>query len=221
MRIILLGPPGAGKGTLAKDLCKEFNIPHISTGDLFREAVAAGTELGKMVREILTAGKLVPDEIVNQVVAERLRKEDCKSGFILDGYPRTIAQAEFLEKELSALGKNIDAVLYLQISEDAVVKRLTNRRICPKCGKIYNMVSMPPKFDETCDDCGERLITRDDDKEEVVRNRYKVYIQATEPLVNFYEKRGILFKINSDCEHEELIKNALEVLEKVRKSGKD
>ncbi len=221
MKIILLGPPGAGKGTLAKDLCKELKVPHISTGDLFREAVAAGTELGKVVQNILASGKLVPDEIVNQVVEERLKKEDSLSGFILDGYPRTIAQAQFLEKSLGSMGKAIDAVIYLEISEEAVVKRLTNRRICPKCGRIYNMISMPPKQDETCDICNVKLITRDDDKEDVVRNRYKIYGQLTQPLINFYESRNLLIKVDSDCEHDVLLKNVLSILDKVRKSGKN
>ncbi len=220
MRIILLGPPGAGKGTLAKDLCKELRIPHISTGDLFREAVAAGTELGKVVRDILASGKLVPDEIVNRVVVERLSKDDCSNGFILDGYPRTIAQAEFLENVLSGEGKAIDSVIYLQISEETVVRRLTNRRICPKCGRIYNMLSMPPKHDELCDICQVKVVIRDDDKEDVVRNRYKVYEQSTQPLVDFYRNRKLLIRVDSDCEHEVLLRNVLNTLAKVRESGK-
>ncbi|HEY8541104.1 MAG TPA: adenylate kinase [Pseudothermotoga sp.] len=215
MRIVLLGAPGAGKGTLAKDLMSHFRIPHISTGDMFREAVAAGTELGRKVRNILESGALVPDEIVNQVVEQRLSKSDCQNGFIFDGYPRTVPQAIALDEILLKMSAKLDAVIYLEISEQTVVKRLTSRRVCPKCGRIYNMISMRPKNDELCDDCGVKLIIRDDDKEEVVRKRYRLYHEMTEPLVSYYQDRNILIRVNSEIDHQDLASQVIKVLEKV------
>ncbi len=216
MRLVLLGAPGAGKGTLAKDLVNHLNIPHISTGDMFREAVAAGTELGRKVQSIIQSGALVPDEIVNQVVEERLKKDDCRSGFIFDGYPRTVPQAVALDEILSKISAKLDAVISLEISEEVVVKRLTNRRVCPKCSRIYNMISMPPKNDELCDDCQVKVVVRDDDREEVVRRRYRLYHELTEPLVDYYRKKGILIQVNSEVDHQDLVKKVLDRLEKVR-----
>lgn len=216
MRIVLLGAPGAGKGTLAKDLVSHLEIPHISTGDMFREAVAAGTELGRKVQNILESGSLVPDEIVNRVVEERLRKSDCQNGFVFDGYPRTLPQAVALDEILSKMSTKLDAVIYLEISEQTVVKRLTSRRVCPKCGRIYNMISMRPKNDEKCDDDGTKLVIRDDDKEEVVRKRYRLYNEMTEPLVNYYQNRNILIRANSDIDHQDLANQIIKILEKVR-----
>jgi len=212
----LLGAPGAGKGTLAKDLVNHLKIPHISTGDMFREAVAAGTELGRKVQSIIQSGALVPDEIVNQVVEERLKKDDCRNGFIFDGYPRTVPQAVALDKILSKISAKLDAVISLEISEEVVVKRLTNRRVCPKCGRIYNMISMPPKNDELCDDCQVKVVVRDDDREEVVRRRYRLYHELTEPLVDYYRKKGILIQVNSEVDHQDLVMKVLDRLEKVR-----
>ncbi|AJC72988.1 adenylate kinase [Pseudothermotoga hypogea DSM 11164 = NBRC 106472] len=215
MRIVLLGAPGAGKGTLAKDLVGLFNVPHISTGDMFREAVASGSELGKQVQHILSSGALVPDEIVNKLVRERISRPDCKDGFILDGYPRTVQQASALDEMLKETGQKLDAVLYLRVSEDVVVKRLTNRRVCPKCGRIYNLLSMPPKNDELCDDCGIRLVQRDDDKEEVVRNRFKVYNEMTAPLIDYYKKKGTLVEVDAEADHQNTVQKAVEALKKV------
>lgn len=216
MRIVLLGAPGAGKGTLAKDLISHFKIPHISTGDMFREAVAAGTELGRKVQSILESGALVPDEIVNQVVEERLKRSDCQNGFVFDGYPRTVPQAIALDEILSKMSKKLDAVIYLRISEQTVVERLTNRRLCPKCGRIYNMISMRPKNDELCDDCGVKLVIRDDDKEEVVRKRYRLYCEMTKPLVDYYQKRDLLIEVDSEVDHQDLANRVIKILEKVR-----
>ncbi|HBT39615.1 MAG: Adenylate kinase [Thermotoga sp. 50_1627] len=215
MRIVLLGAPGAGKGTLARDLVELFSVPHISTGDMFREAVASGSELGKQVQHILSSGALVPDEIVNRLVRDRISKPDCKDGFILDGYPRTVQQASALDEMLKNMGHKLDAVLYLKVSEDVVVKRLTNRRVCPKCGKIYNLLSMPPKKDEICDDCGTKLVQRDDDKEDVVRNRFRVYTETTAPLINYYKERGILVEIDAEADHRNTVQKAVEALKKV------
>ncbi len=216
MRIVLLGAPGAGKGTLAKDLIDYFKIPHISTGDMFREAVAAGTELGRKVKNILESGLLVPDDIVIQVVEERLKKGDCQKGFVFDGYPRTVPQAIALDEILSKMSAKLDAVIYLEISEQAVVKRLTSRRVCPRCGRIYNMISMRPKNDEQCDDDGTKLIIRDDDKEEVVRKRYRLYVEMTQPLVNYYQDKNILIRVNSEIDHQDLADRVIQTLEKVR-----
>lgn len=215
MRIVLLGAPGAGKGTLAKDLVGLFNVPHISTGDMFREAVASGSELGRQVQNILSSGKLVPDEIVNELVRERISKPDRKDGFILDGYPRTVQQARTLDEMLTAMGQKLDAVLYLKVSEDVVVERLTNRRVCPRCGRIYNLLSMPPKSDEICDDCGTKLIQRDDDREEVVRNRFKVYNEMTAPLIDYYKKKGTLIEIDAEADHQITVRKTVEALKKV------
>ncbi|HOJ88567.1 MAG TPA: adenylate kinase [Pseudothermotoga sp.] len=216
MRIVLLGAPGAGKGTLAKDLVSYFKIPHISTGDMFREAVAAGTELGRKVQSILESGSLVPDEIVNQMVEDRLKKPDCQNGFVFDGYPRTVPQAITLDEILNKMCKKLDAVIHLEISEQAVVRRLTNRRVCPKCGRIYNLISMRPKNDELCDDCGVELIIRDDDKEDVVRKRYHLYTEMTEPLIDYYQKKNLLVRVNSEIDHQIVASQIIERLKKVR-----
>lgn len=217
MRIVLLGAPGAGKGTLAKDLVKFLNVPHISTGDMFREAVSSGSDLGKQVEQILKTGALVPDEIVNKLVGERLSRRDCRNGFIFDGYPRTVQQALALDEMLKEMGQKLDAVLYLRVDEDVVVKRLTNRRICPRCGKIYNLLSMPPKEDELCDDCKIKLIQRDDDREEVVRNRFRVYNELTAPLIDYYKQKGILLELDSSTDHEIVVERTLNLLKKVRR----
>ena len=170
--LVFLGPPGAGKGTYAKELVKILGIPHISTGDMFREAVASGSEIGKKVKEIMDRGDLIPDDIVNAVVKERLSKPDCEKGFILDGYPRTVEQAKALDEMLKEMNRELTWAIFFDVPEDVVVVRLTNRRICPKCGRIYNLLTSPPKEDNLCDVCKVPLVQRDDDKEEVVRRRY-------------------------------------------------
>lgn len=216
MRIVLLGAPGAGKGTLAKDLVKLIGVPHISTGDMFREAVASGSELGKQVEQIMKSGALVPDEIVNELVKERISKADCRDGFIFDGYPRTVQQAHAFDEMLKEMGQKIDAVIYLKVSEDVAVRRLTSRRICPRCGKIYNLLSMPPKNDEVCDDCGVKLIQRDDDKEDVVRNRFKVYSNQTAPLIDYYKSKDVLIEIDAEEDHRIVVEKVMKMLGKVR-----
>ena len=212
INLVFLGPPGAGKGTYAKKLREHVNIPHISTGDMFREAATSGTELGKKVKEIMEKGELVPDDIVNEVVRERLLKDDCKRGFILDGYPRTVPQAEALEKILEELGEKLTAAIFFDVPEDVVVERLTNRRICPKCGRIYNLLSMKPKEDELCDVCKVKLIQRDDDKEEVVRKRYKVYMENTKPVIEFYNKKKLLFTIDGTIGLEKVTQEVLNII---------
>lgn len=210
--LVFLGPPGAGKGTYAKELVKRLSIPHISTGDMFRETAASGTELGIKVKEIMERGDLVPDELVNEMVRQRLLKDDCKDGFILDGYPRTVNQAKALDEMLKDMGRQLSAAIFFEVPEEIVVKRLTNRRICPKCGKIYNLLTMPPKKDNLCDVCKVPLIQRDDDKEDVVRRRYKVYMESTLPVIDYYEAGGKLKKVDGTLGVERVVEEVLRIL---------
>jgi len=214
-RMILLGPPGAGKGTQAKIISALLGIPHISTGDILRDAVKSGSELGKKVKEIMERGELVPDELMDRIVENRLKENDCRKGFILDGYPRTVKQAESLEKILENLNEKLDIVILVDVSEDDVVRRITNRRICPKCGKVYNLIvpDLRPNEDELCDLCKVKLIQRDDDKEETVRRRYRVYMESTSPLIEYYDKRGILERIDGKHQPEKVKEEILKVLE--------
>ncbi|MDI9641986.1 MAG: adenylate kinase [Archaeoglobales archaeon] len=216
MNLILLGAPGAGKGTQAKIITDNFKIPQISTGDMLREAVAKGTELGKKAREYMNQGKLVPDEVVIGIVKERLKQKDCENGFILDGFPRTIAQAEALDTMMSELGKKIDAVININVSEDEIVKRIVNRRICEKCGAIYHLIYDPPKKSGVCDKCGGELYQRDDDKEEVVRERFKVYRKNTEPLIEYYKRKGILYEVDGTKDIEKVKAEILSILNKIK-----
>ena len=212
--LVFLGPPGAGKGTYAKKLREILGIPHISTGDIFREAVAAGTELGNKVKHILESGGLVPDEIVNEVVRERLSEPDCEKGFILDGYPRTVAQAEALDDMLKDMGRSLMWAILFDVPEEVIVQRITNRRVCPKCGRIYNLITNPPKEDNLCDVCKVPLIQREDDKEEVVRKRYRVYMEYTFPVAGYYEKKGKLQKIDGTIGLDRVIEEVLKLVDK-------
>ncbi len=210
--LVFLGPPGAGKGTYAKALVEKLGIPHISTGDMFRETASSGTELGRRIKEIMERGDLVPDELVNEMVRERLSRKDCENGFILDGYPRTVAQAEALDRILSDMGRELTWAIFFDVPEEVVVQRLTNRRICPKCGKIYNLLTMPPKEDNLCDVCKVPLVQRDDDREDVVRRRYKVYMENTVPVVGYYEKSNKLRKIDGTIGVEKVVGEILNLL---------
>ena len=194
MKMILLGPPGAGKGTQAEILSRAFDIPTISTGNILRAAVKAGTPTGLKAKSYMDAGKLVPDEVIIGIVQERLAQEDCKGGFILDGVPRTIAQAEALEEH----GIEFDHVISLEIDDDAIVKRMDGRRVCTQCGAPFHTESKPPKQEGVCDLCGGALMERDDDKPETVRDRLVVYHNETEPLKHFYEARGKLDMVPGD-----------------------
>lgn len=193
MNVILLGPPGVGKGTAAKKMVEVYGIPQISTGDLLREAVKNRTDLGLKAKKYMDAGELVPDDLVIGLLKERVAKDDCRKGFILDGFPRTIPQAESLD----ASGIRIDVVVNLHADESVIVERLSGRRDCPKCGAIYHIKNNPPKKAGTCDACRSALITRDDQKEEVIQNRLQVYRKQTEPLIQYYEKKGIQKTINA------------------------
>lgn len=188
MKLILLGPPGAGKGTQAEVLCQKLNIPTISTGNILRAAVKNGTPIGLKAKEYMDAGKLVPDEVIIGVISERLAEADCQNGFILDGVPRTIPQAEALEKA----GISFNAVVSIEITDEEIVERMSGRRVCSSCGKPYHLVSVPPKQDGICDNCGGHLEERADDKPDVVRGRLAVYHKETAPLKDFYAERNLL-----------------------------
>lgn len=209
MKIILLGPPGAGKGTIAKILMQQDGSVQISTGDILRAAVAAGTELGKQAEAAMKAGDLVTDELIMGIMEERLQQEDCQKGYLLDGFPRTIAQAEALKQLLDKLGEKLDCALQLDIPRDVIIDRLTTRRTCNKCGEIYNIKSKPPKVEGICDVCGGDVVQRDDETEAAIENRLQVYNQQTAPLVDFYRDLGLLVSVQSSATEEvmEALKN--------------
>ena len=191
MKIIFLGVPGAGKGTLAEIVSKKYDIPTISTGNIIRESLKNGTEMGLKAKSFIEAGKLVPDEVVIGIIKERLAKGDCEKGFILDGFPRTIPQAEALEE----MGVVIDKVVDIEVSEDIITYRMSGRRVCAQCGSSYHIADKKPKVDGVCDNCGGELVQRSDDKPETVRDRLAVYHEQTEPLIGFYEGKGNLKKV--------------------------
>jgi adenylate kinase len=195
MKIILLGPPGAGKGTIAKALMQIDGSVQISTGDILRTAIAAGTELGKQVEAAMAAGNLVTDELIMGIMEQRLLDEDCKQGYLLDGFPRTIPQAEALKALLAKLGEKLDCALELDLPRDVIFDRLTTRRTCTNCGEIYNVKSKPPRVEGVCDVCGSAIAQRDDETVEAIENRLQVYNEQTAPLVEFYRKEGLLVSV--------------------------
>ncbi|KNY27246.1 adenylate kinase [Pseudobacteroides cellulosolvens] len=212
MRLILLGAPGAGKGTQAKKLSQKLCIPHISTGDIFRNNMMNGTELGIKAKEYIDKGMLVPDELTISIVKDRLIQEDCKNGFILDGFPRTIPQAEYLEKTLIEIGTDMDHVINIHVADEEIIERMSGRRVCPNCGATYHIVFNPTKVDGICDNCKANVIQRDDDKEETVISRLKTYHEQTEPLIDFYSKRGKMLTVIGKEEIEETSKAVIKVL---------
>jgi adenylate kinase len=191
-RIILLGPPGAGKGTHARDLAEALKVPHISTGDILREAVKRGTAVGLQAKSYMDRGELVPDEVMARVILERLAQEDCKNGFILDGYPRTLAQAKLLEDGFKKFSNALDIAVEVTTSSELIISRLALRRVCRNCGATYHLKNIPPKISGRCDSCQGELYQRDDDQEETVRRRLEVYSEQSEPLVSYYKAKGIL-----------------------------
>jgi adenylate kinase len=190
VRLVFLGPPGAGKGTQARALAREWNVPQIATGDMLREAVANGTRLGREAKTYMDRGVLVPDDVIVGLIAERLAQPDAKRGFILDGFPRTIPQADALERLLGELGVSLDRVVYFDVADAELVRRLTGRRSCPKCQSTFHVVSNPPTRENVCDRCGSALVQREDDREATVRKRLQVYAEQTAPLLDRYRKRG-------------------------------
>ncbi|GEN31995.1 adenylate kinase [Cerasibacillus quisquiliarum] len=213
MKLILMGLPGAGKGTQAEKISEVYHIPHISTGDMFRLAMKEGTELGKKAKSFMDQGNLVPDEVTIGIVKERLSKDDCKDGFLLDGFPRTIAQAEALEELLEEMGTALDYVLHVNVPKEKLVERLTGRRICPTCGTSYHVLYNPPKQEGICDKDGATLIQRDDDQEATVKNRLQVNIEQSQPLIDFYKKKGYLVDINGDQDIDLVFKDIQTILE--------
>ena len=209
MKLILLGAPGAGKGTQAQVICERFSIPAVSTGNCLREAVAAGTEMGKAAKGYMDRGELVPDEVVIGIIRERLQDEDCKNGFILDGFPRTVPQAEALE----AMGVLIDRVLEIFVPDETIAGRMSGRRVCPGCGASYHTEYKPSKEQGVCDLCGKQLVTRKDDQPETVLERLRVYHEQTEPLKGFYESRGLLTVVKGQEEVADTTRLVLEALE--------
>jgi len=196
LRLILLGPPGAGKGTQASGIINKYNIPHISTGDIFRKNIKEGTDLGKQAKEYMDKGLLVPDELVVGLVKNRLTENDTENGFLLDGFPRTVAQAEALDTELKNLGWSLDNVINIKVSKDELVERAVGRRICKDCGATYHIKFNPPTIPGKCDVCGGELYQRDDDNEETVTKRIEVYENQTSPLIEYYNKQGVLLNID-------------------------
>lgn len=212
MRIILLGPPGAGKGTHASRIEKEFGTVQVATGDMIRSAMKSKTELGKKADAYVRAGKLVPDEVVIGIVQERLSQDDVRDSFMLDGFPRTLEQAQALDAILEESGRRLDAVLYFDVEDAELIRRLSSRRVCEDCSTTYNIISMPPLEEGICDRCGGKLIQRSDDTPEVIRQRLRTYEEQTKPLVDFYEKKGILHRISSTGNLEEITRRVKAVL---------
>ncbi|MEB2309733.1 MAG: adenylate kinase [Candidatus Brocadiaceae bacterium] len=219
MRIVFLGPPGAGKGTQAETLSKEKKLPHISSGNLLRESVENDTETGRKAQQHINKGQLVPDQIVVDIIRERILKNDCKNGFILDGFPRTLSQAIVLDEMLKDLGNKLDIVFYFAISKESIVLRLSGRRICAICGANYHVKYVPSLKDGICDKCGGKLYQRTDDKLETVLERIKVYHEQTEDLINYYKKNGILKEIESESNVESITENILKVIDNASKSA--
>lgn len=209
-----MGPPGAGKGTQAADLVKKYQIPHISTGDMFRAAIKSGTALGLKAKEYMDAGQLVPDEVTIGIVAERLAEDDCSKGFLLDGFPRTVPQADALDKILKDLNMELDGVINIEVPEDKLIERLTGRRICRKCGATYHLVFNPPAAESVCDQCSGELYQRSDDTLETAKNRLQVYNDQTQPLIDYYRQKGYLKEINGDQDIAKVLQDIEKALEK-------
>ena len=213
MNIILMGLPGAGKGTQASEIVKKFPIPHISTGDMFRKAIRDETDLGKEAKSYMDRGELVPDEVTVGIVKERISEDDAKKGFLLDGFPRTIDQAEALNEIMSELGRNIDAVINIEVPEEELMNRLTGRRICEKCGTTYHLVFNPPKVDGICDIDGGKLYQREDDNPETVSNRLSVNVKQSKPILEYYNNKGVLKNIDGSKDIEEVTNDVIDILD--------
>ena len=212
MKIIMLGAPGAGKGTQAKMIADKYGVPHVSTGDIFRANIKNGTELGMEAKKYMDQGLLVPDELTVKILLGRVSQPDCKNGYVLDGFPRTIPQAEVLDKALAELGESIDYAIDVDVPDENIVKRMSGRRACVSCGATYHVVHVPPKKEGICDRCGSELILRDDDKPETVKNRLDVYHKQTQPLIDFYTKKGVLKTVDGTVDMQDVFKAIVAIL---------
>lgn len=212
MRIILLGPPGAGKGTQAKYLSEKYNIVHISTGDIFRKNISEKTKLGLEAQSYINKGLLVPDELTIDIVKDRLNNDDCKNGFLLDGFPRTVNQAEALERFLNEKGDKIEYALLIKVPESHILERMTGRRVCVNCGATYHVKFNPPKISGKCDVCSDNVVQRKDDSEETVKERLDVYNKQTEPLVEYYNSKGVIYSIDGTQDIEDVFKSVSDIL---------
>jgi len=212
MKIIMLGAPGAGKGTQAKMIAEKYSLPHISTGDIFRANIKNGTELGMEAKSYMDKGQLVPDELTVKILLDRVAKDDCKNGYVLDGFPRTIPQAKVLEDALNKTGEKIDYAINVDVPDENIIKRMSGRRACVNCGATYHIVNVPPKKEGICDKCGSELILRDDDKEETVKNRLTVYHDQTQPLIDFYSERNVLKNVDGTLDMMDVFKAITDIL---------
>lgn len=212
MKIIMLGAPGAGKGTQAKQIADKYSIPHISTGDIFRANLKAGTELGKKAKEYMDQGLLVPDELTCDLVMDRIGQDDCKNGFVLDGFPRTIPQAEALDAALAKINEKMDYAIDVDVPDDNIINRMSGRRACLSCGATYHIVSIPTKVEGVCDRCGSQVVLRDDDQPETVKKRLEVYHEQTQPLIDYYKKQNILKTVDGTQPMEDVFGAIVEIL---------
>ena len=212
MKIIMLGAPGAGKGPQAKMIAEKYSIPHISTGDIFRANIKNGTELGKKAKSYMDKGQLVPDELTLDLIMDRFKQDDCKNGYVLDGFPRTIPQAEALDAALKAKGEKVDFAIDVDVPDENIVKRMGGRRACVGCGATYHVVYSPTKVEGVCDKCGEELIVRDDDKPETVLNRLEVYHNQTQPLIDYYNEQGILKSVDGTVDMKDVFNAIVDIL---------
>lgn len=212
MKIVMLGAPGAGKGTQAIKIADKYDIPHISTGDIFRSNIKGGTELGQKAKSYIDKGELVPDEVTIGMLLDRIAQDDCKNGYVLDGFPRTIPQAESLTEALKSQGDQIDFALNIDVPDEAIIERMSGRRACPKCGATYHIVYAAPKTENICDKCGTELIIRSDDKPETVKDRLNVYHQQTEPLIAYYKTAGVLREVDGTQELPKVFEDVIAIL---------
>ena len=212
MKIVMLGAPGAGKGTQAIKIADKYDIPHISTGDIFRANIKGGTELGQKAKSYIDKGELVPDEVTIGMLLDRIAQDDCKNGYVLDGFPRTIPQAESLTEALKSQGDRIDFALNIDVPDEAIIKRMSGRRACPKCGATYHIVYAAPKTENICDKCGTELIIRSDDKPETVKDRLNVYHQQSEPLIAYYKTAGVLREVDGTQELPKVFEDVVAIL---------
>ena len=213
MKIIMLGAPGAGKGTQAKLIAEKYAIPHISTGDIFRANIKEGTALGKEAKEYMDKGQLVPDELTVRILLDRVSKDDCKNGYVLDGFPRTIPQAQVLDNEVAKMGDKIDFAIDVEVPDEDIIRRMGGRRACLKCGSTYHIEHIPPKKEGICDECGSELVLRDDDKPETVKSRLVVYHKQTQPLIDHYSKMNILRTVDGTQDMNDVFANIVKLLE--------